>query len=130
MRFFEFSPHVFPGEIGVTFATLLSRATHEIRRRVRNGEVSERRLAHLAGLSQPHVHNVLKGVRLPSPESVDRLMRALGIRMIDLLSPDGTEPGRAMYSYLFPAYRAGKWSENPPRGAAAQVRARELATSR
>ncbi len=69
----------------MTFTVMLRRATEEIRWRVRNGEVTERGLARLAGLSQPHVHNVLKGVRLPSPESADRLLRALGLRAADLL---------------------------------------------
>jgi hypothetical protein len=32
-----------------------------LRERVMNGEISERRLAQLTGISQPHMHNVLKG---------------------------------------------------------------------
>ena len=69
----------------MTFTVMLGRATEEIRWRVRNGEVTERGLARMAGLSQPHVHNVLKGVRLLSPESADRLLRVLGLRAADLL---------------------------------------------
>ena len=32
-----------------------------LRARVRNGELTERGLARLVGVSQPHIHNVLKG---------------------------------------------------------------------
>jgi hypothetical protein len=46
---------------------------------VRSGAVSERGLARLAGISQPHMHNVLKGIRALSLESADCLMRALDV---------------------------------------------------
>lgn len=49
------------------------------RKRVRSGEVSERGLARLSGISQPHMHNVLKGIRALSIESADRLMRGMEV---------------------------------------------------
>jgi hypothetical protein len=49
------------------------------RLRVRSGDVSERGLARKAGISQPHMHNVLKGIRTLSPVAADRLMRALNV---------------------------------------------------
>ena len=55
------------------------------RRRVRAGTLTERGLARLCGLSQPHVHNVLKNIRALSPRAADRLMRALGVTTPDLL---------------------------------------------
>ncbi len=39
----------------------------------------------MCGMSQPHMHNVLKGIRALSTSSADRLMNALGIRSADLL---------------------------------------------
>lgn len=56
-----------------------------VRELVRNGSITERRLAQLSGISQPHIHNVLKGARTLSPESADRLMRCLQIELKDLI---------------------------------------------
>jgi transcriptional regulator with XRE-family HTH domain len=55
------------------------------RQAVQAGEISERALARRAGLSQPHLHNVLKGVRTPSPAAADQLMRALNVSVPQLL---------------------------------------------
>ncbi len=55
------------------------------REAVQGGEISERALARRAGLSQPHLHNVLKGVRAPSPAAADQLMRALDVSVPQLL---------------------------------------------
>jgi hypothetical protein len=55
------------------------------RQRIRAGEVTERKLARLCGLSQPHLHNVLKEIRSLSTESADRLMRALNLTVVELL---------------------------------------------
>src|ERR1019366_389079 len=54
-------------------------------RRVRAGELTERGLARLCGVSQPHLHNVLKRIRALSTASADRLMRALNLSTEDLL---------------------------------------------
>jgi len=61
----------------------------EIRERVRNGQISERRLAHLIGISQPHMHNVLKGVRVLSPKIADRILSRLRISLPDLVPEHG-----------------------------------------
>jgi hypothetical protein len=58
---------------------------------VRNGEISERSLARLAGISQPHIHNVLKGARLLSTDMADQILRRLRIDLADLLT--GAESG-------------------------------------
>jgi hypothetical protein len=42
--------------------------------RIHNGELTERGFARLMGISQPHVHNVLKGVRNLSPEIFDSML--------------------------------------------------------
>jgi hypothetical protein len=54
-------------------------------RRVRAGELTERGLARLCGISQPHLHNVLKHIRALSTDSADRLMRALNLSTEDIL---------------------------------------------
>ena len=42
--------------------------------RIHNGELTERGFARLIGISQPHAHNVLKGVRNLSPEIFDLIL--------------------------------------------------------
>ena len=49
------------------FRELQIRLVAVLKSRLKNGELSERRMAHLTGISQPHIHNVLKGVRILSP---------------------------------------------------------------
>ncbi|HVW11186.1 MAG TPA: hypothetical protein VHC90_21525 [Bryobacteraceae bacterium] len=63
----------------------MDRVTGMAREAVRSGEISERALARRAGLSQPHLHNVLKGVRSLSPAAADQLMGALDIAAPQLL---------------------------------------------
>ena len=55
------------------------------RQRIRSGELTERGLSRLCGVSQPHIHNVMKQIRALSPSSADRLMQALGLTLPDLL---------------------------------------------
>lgn len=59
-----------------------------LRARVRNGECTERGLAKAVGVSQPHVHNILKGVRILSPEVGDQILQKLNLSLLDLLHPD------------------------------------------
>jgi len=68
----------------MNFRALYERLLATLRLRLASGEVSERRLAHLVGVSQPHMHNVLKGVRFLSPEIADRIVRHLGISLLEL----------------------------------------------
>jgi transcriptional regulator with XRE-family HTH domain len=91
------------------FRLLHTRLVSHVRYRVRNGEISERGLARLTGISQPHIHNVLKGVRLLSTDMADRIAHRLRIDLADLLtaseagappvpkavSPDGRKPADA-----------------------------------
>ena len=62
-----------------------------LRARVRNGELTERGLARLVGVSQPHIHNVLKGARLLSPELSDQILQHLRISLLDLIARDQIE---------------------------------------
>ena len=66
------------------FNALHGRLLDALRLRLSNGEISERHLARLVGISQPHMHNVLKGVRFFSPEVADRVIRTFGISLLAL----------------------------------------------
>lgn len=78
------------------FEILHLRLVAVIKSRIRNGEVSERRLAHISGISQPHIHNVLKGVRVLSPRLADRVLKVLGISILDLIEPSDFERLRSL----------------------------------
>jgi transcriptional regulator with XRE-family HTH domain len=69
-----------------------------VRTRVRNGEVTERGLALRAGISQPYLHNVLKGARQMTPDLADRLLRELNLKVADLLPHDDPGQDRARAS--------------------------------
>jgi len=53
-----------------------------------NGELTERGLARRVGLSQSHIHNVLKGARILTPEVADQILRELNWGVEDLLPED------------------------------------------
>ena len=72
----------------LTFQRLQNRLLDLLRARIANGECSERSLARLTGISQPHMHNVLKGVRTLSPEFADVVLAYLRLSPLDLLSRD------------------------------------------
>jgi hypothetical protein len=72
----------------VTFFEAQLRLLAEISSLVQNGHVTERGMARLTGVSQPHMHNVLKGVRTLSPKITDRLLGLLHMSVLDLSSVD------------------------------------------
>jgi transcriptional regulator with XRE-family HTH domain len=77
------------------FAELTRRLVDRLRWRIRCGEFTERALARRANLSQPHLHNVLKGERALSPLAADRLLEAAGMSVLDLLTAgEGDEARR------------------------------------
>jgi len=67
------------------FTRLQCRLVTHIRERVRSGEVTERGLARMTGVSQPHIHNVLKGSRFLSVGMADQILRELRIDLLDLI---------------------------------------------
>ncbi len=69
------------------FKMLQRRLIAHIRSRVRSGELTERSAAKLTGVSQPHLHNVLKGTRLLSAEMADQVLESLQMCVLDLLEP-------------------------------------------
>ena len=76
------------------FRLLQIRLVAHVRARVRNGELSERGLARITGISQPHIHNVLKGNRLLSPDMADQMLQRLRINLVDLLTAADAAPPR------------------------------------
>lgn len=79
----------------IGFNILRQRLIEHLRLRIRNGETTERGLALKAGISQPHLHNLLKGVRLLNTTTSDQLMRKLGMTVFDLVATD--ELRRALF---------------------------------
>jgi transcriptional regulator with XRE-family HTH domain len=73
---------------------LQCRLVAHIRERVRSGELTERGMARKTGISQPHIHNVLKGTRLLSLEMSDHILRELRIDLLDLIEPEDFEKSR------------------------------------
>ncbi|MBC7926569.1 MAG: hypothetical protein H7039_13015 [Bryobacteraceae bacterium] len=78
-----------------------------LRAKVRNGELTERSLARLVGISQPHIHNVLKGKRSLSTELIDRCLYQLRLSALDVIDQailatylDCESPDPLHYSYL------------------------------
>jgi transcriptional regulator with XRE-family HTH domain len=71
----------------MTLGDLQQRFVGILRKRIRSGELSERALARMVGVSQPHMHNVLKGKRTFSVETVDDIMRHLRMDVLDLIEP-------------------------------------------
>ena len=69
----------------MTFLDLQRRFTTHLQERIRSGELTERGLARLTGVSQPHIHNVLKGKRLFSLETADEILRRLDVDLLDLM---------------------------------------------
>lgn len=70
------------------FEWLQLRLIAHVQDRVQRGELTERGLARRTGISQPHLHNVLKGVRVLSPQIGDVLLRHLHITLLDLLKDE------------------------------------------
>jgi hypothetical protein len=72
----------------LTFQDAQLKLLAQVRDRIRNGELTERGFARLIGISQPHVHNVLKGVRKFSPQIFDSILKYFHISLLDLLPLD------------------------------------------
>lgn len=69
----------------VTFERLQLNLIQHLRDRVHSGELTERSLARITGISQPHLHNVLKGKRLLSLQKLDSILAYLELDLRDLI---------------------------------------------
>lgn len=125
----------------VSFRVLQTRLIKAVNGRIQNGDFTERGLARLLGISQPQIHNVLKGARKLRPELADRLISLLEMTVADLLeTPElreqlarrGDDPHQALY----PEARAGfpvpsrhwtnaKLTKKPPSGHTRRIRSGE-----
>ena len=72
----------------MNFADLKGRLTSRLQEHVRSGVVTERGLARATGISQPHIHNVLKGKRRLSSEFADEILRKLHLDLKDFVHDD------------------------------------------
>jgi hypothetical protein len=72
----------------MNFQELHARLIDRLRHRIQSGEVTERGLARITGISQPHIHNVLKGKRVFSQQAADEVLRKLHVDLRDLLLPE------------------------------------------
>jgi len=71
----------------VNFRELQRRLITHLRALVRSGDSTERGLARITGVSQPHMHNVLKGKRLLSLEMADQVLVQLQLDLLDFIEP-------------------------------------------
>jgi hypothetical protein len=94
-----------PGDFHRIFDALLE----HVRGRIRSGELSERGLARLMGYSQPHVHNVLAGIRHMNARFADDLLAGLGLSLQDLTSK---ATGPAVLSHVAVRLCSGEISPN------------------
>jgi len=75
----------------LTYRDAQSKLLALVRDRIQNGELTERGLARRIGISQPHVHNVLKGVRNLSPEIFDSMLEHFQMSLLDLAAAEDLE---------------------------------------
>jgi transcriptional regulator with XRE-family HTH domain len=73
----------------LTFRSAQDRLLAQLRTRLRNGEITERALAHRLGVSQPHINNVLRGRRKLSHELADSILKILHYSLLDLHELEG-----------------------------------------
>jgi len=71
----------------MNFCDFQERLMAHLRHLVRSGEVTERGLARLTRVSQPHIHHVLKGKRVLSPGTADKILLQLRLDLLDLVEP-------------------------------------------
>jgi hypothetical protein len=93
------------------FKELQGRLIGIARERVSAGELTERGMARSCGISQPHMHNVLKNIRVLSTAAADRLMHALDISASDLLWRVSIEPDAGVRAIPIIRNRIGPGSE-------------------
>ena len=74
--------------MAVDFRELQLRLVRHLQGRIRGGEITERRLARVVEVSQPHLHNVLKGKHTFSIAMSDKILRHLQLDLLDLIDPE------------------------------------------
>jgi hypothetical protein len=69
----------------MTFHDLHGALIQYLNQSVQSGEITERGLARRTGISQPHIHNTLKGKRLFSWKNADAILSELDLDLLDLI---------------------------------------------
>jgi len=72
----------------INFDELIERLRAHIKLRINSGEFTERSLARILRVSQPHLHNMLKGVRRINTDFADQVMAKFSISILDLISDE------------------------------------------
>jgi hypothetical protein len=75
----------------LTFQDAQLRLLTYVRDRIHNGELTERGFARMIGMSQPHMHNVLKGARNLSIQVSDSILNIFHMSILDLESLEELE---------------------------------------
>ncbi len=83
-----FTTESFSGREKISFRVLQTRLIKAVNWRIHNGEFTERGLAKLVGISQPQIHNVLKGARKLNVELADRLLSTFNLNLVGLLQDE------------------------------------------
>ncbi len=87
----------------LTFKAIHVRLLAFVNDRVQSGEFSERSLAGRLGVSQPQLHNVLKGARKLQIELADAMLAEFRISVLELLTKEESAlQGGATRSLLLP----------------------------
>ena len=68
----------------MSFKQLKANLLTYVQQVVRNGDFTESGLARFLGISQPHMHNVLNGIRPITPELFDLILERFGMDVLDL----------------------------------------------
>jgi transcriptional regulator with XRE-family HTH domain len=71
----------------VGFVALQEALRREVRRRIESGELTGMELAQKTGFTQAHISNFLNRKRGLKLRALDRMLRALGLTLYDLLDP-------------------------------------------
>lgn len=111
--YFKMESH--PNLNEVNFDTLQSRLIALVNFRISNGEFTVRGLARMLCVSQPQMHNVLKGHRRLQCELADALLRKLSITILDLVNLGG-HAHLSNSSYSLSSEQAGIHARSLTRG--------------
>ena len=76
---------VSPQRSPLTFQDLAQRLVRDLGKLIHSGAVTERRLAAMVSLSQPHLHNVVNGLRRLTPTVADQIIECLDWSLLDLV---------------------------------------------
>lgn len=106
--YFLFLLALFPSEIwgdaDLNFQDAQLRLLSYVRDRIHNGELTERGFARMIGISQPHVHNVLKGERNLSIGISDSILNIFHISILDLASLEDLDTNIKSRKVLEPVF--------------------------